>query len=102
MTGMGKIYQGRRIREAGGQPAFVNNKPLKHIVKHSPTGFNWGYGGSGPADLALSILADCVGLETAEKYYQYFKWDYVAKWGDEWQITEEEIKEWLSKQGEGV
>jgi len=81
VTGMGKIYHGRRISEAGGQPAFVNNKPLKHIVKHSPTGFNWGYGGSGPADLALSILADCVGLETAEKHYQRFKWDYVAKWG---------------------
>ena len=23
---------------------------------HSPTGFEWGYGGSGPADLALNIL----------------------------------------------
>ena len=25
-------------------------------VWHSPTGFEWGYGGSGPADLALNIL----------------------------------------------
>lgn len=25
------------------------------IVQHSPTGFEWGYGGSGPADLALNI-----------------------------------------------
>ena len=25
-------------------------------VWHSPTGFEWSYGGSGPADLALNIL----------------------------------------------
>lgn len=29
---------------------------LPHLEYHSPTGFAWGYGGSGPADLALSIL----------------------------------------------
>ena len=33
-------------------------RPLKHIVRHSPTGMEWGYGGSGPSDTALSILAD--------------------------------------------
>jgi hypothetical protein len=27
---------------------------------HSPTGPNWGYAGSGPADAALSILAHCL------------------------------------------
>lgn len=32
--------------------------PLRHVMLHSPTGFEWGYGGSGPADLALSILCD--------------------------------------------
>lgn len=26
------------------------------IFHHSPTGFEWGYGGSGPADFALNIL----------------------------------------------
>lgn len=31
---------------------------LKQIVHHSPTGMQSGYGGSGPADLALTILAD--------------------------------------------
>lgn len=30
---------------------------VPHLVTdHSPTGFEWGYGGSGPADLALNIL----------------------------------------------
>lgn len=35
--------------------------PLHHWVKHSPDGFAWGYGGSGPADLARSLLADALG-----------------------------------------
>ena len=30
---------------------------VPHLVTHhSPTGYEWGYGGSGPADLALNIL----------------------------------------------
>lgn len=33
-------------------------RPLTHHVKHSPDGFEWGYGGSGPADLAYAILRD--------------------------------------------
>jgi hypothetical protein len=28
----------------------------QRIVKHSPTGMEWGYGGSGPADFALNVL----------------------------------------------
>lgn len=35
--------------------------PLRHIVRHSPTGMSWGYGGSGPADLARSLLIDALG-----------------------------------------
>lgn len=35
--------------------------PLRHYVRHSPTGFCWGYGGSGPADLARCLLIDCLG-----------------------------------------
>lgn len=34
---------------------------LRHIPRHSPTGMSWSYAGSGPADLALSLLADALG-----------------------------------------
>ena len=34
--------------------------PLHHVRHHSPTGMEWGFGGSGPADLAHSILADAL------------------------------------------
>lgn len=36
-------------------------EPLRHVVKHSPAGFEWGYEGSGPADLARSLLIDVLG-----------------------------------------
>jgi len=54
-------------------------QPLAHVVRHSPTGFEWGYGGSGPADLALSILTHWFGAETADAFYQAFKWSFIAK-----------------------
>lgn len=50
---------------------------LHHVVRHSPTGIEWGYGGAGPADLALSILTD-FGVENAEDLYQAFKRDVIA------------------------
>jgi len=28
------------------------------LADHSPSGFEWGYGGSGPAQLALALLLD--------------------------------------------
>lgn len=34
---------------------------LTHHPKHSPTGMSWGYGGSGPADCARSLLIDHLG-----------------------------------------
>lgn len=73
-----------------------NNLP-KHFKRHSPTGMNWGYGGSGPADLALSLLVECIGLEYAERLYQDFKWEFVAQWKDDWTITDEEIHSWTKR-----
>lgn len=63
---------------------------LVHLAHHSPTGFEYGYGGSGPADLALSILRDHFGeqvypaqLVTGEhqcwRHHQRFKADWLAR-----------------------
>ena len=46
---------------------------VPHLVHHSPSGFECGYGGSGPADLALSILAAFAPVkagEPTERLYQ--------------------------------
>jgi hypothetical protein len=109
---MGKVYCG--IRTKGYQSgtlisvgtSMTDIHSLKHIVRHSPTGMEFGYGGSGPADLALSILTDVFGgrVELADLYYMDFKFELVAGWSsDEWVITSDEIDEWLKKKtGSGI
>lgn len=52
-------------------------RSLRHR-SHSPTGFNWGYGGSGPAQLALAVLLECTDEETAGRLYQEFKWEWIS------------------------
>lgn len=43
---------------------------------HSPDGFAWGYGGSGPAQLALAIMLELTGKS---EDYQEFKWKIIAE-----------------------
>ena len=70
----------------------------QHIVRHSPTGIEWGYGGSGPADLALSILTQYAGQEFADRHYQQFKFDVIASIPREGgTITAEKIEQWIDK-----
>lgn len=50
------------------------------IINHSPDGFNWGYAGSGPAQLALSVaLIIFNDNQLAMIYYQRLKNDIIAK-----------------------
>lgn len=94
-----KIYEGSREKALLGLTEIkvtVNDQPLKHRVRHSPTSFEWGYLGSGPADLALSILWNFMGHEPTRADYMCFKDQFVAKWGNEWQVTGEEIQNWLN------
>ena len=54
--------------------------PRLDLWNHSPTGFEWGYCGSGPAQLALAILADhCKDDERALNFHQRFKWAVIAE-----------------------
>jgi hypothetical protein len=69
-------------RTPQGVVCMVNGTPLPlrlDLWNHSPTGFEFGYGGSGPAQLALAILADCCGDELAVTYHQPFKWAVIAR-----------------------
>ena len=69
--------------------------PRTDLANHSSTGFEWGYHGSGPAQLALAILADCIGEASAmeNKLYQLFKAAVVASLPkDEWFMTEDQVR----------
>ena len=85
-----KTYIGTPHREsASGQTLVIvcdgqKSEPLplrRDLVNHSPTGFGWGYHGSGPAQLALALLADALGYDDrAVRLHQYFKFKVVGCW----------------------
>jgi hypothetical protein len=105
------IYTGHRYPEPGKSPStlsasvvLVDNRELSPVPSlrlrnHSPDGFNWGYPGSGPAQLALALLLDYTGDEQlAERWYQEFKRAYVMTQDEDasWKIYGHEIRDWLN------
>lgn len=105
------LISGQRAAD-GRALVWVNgDRPLPHVVHHSPTGFEWGYGGSGPADLALSILALVIGEEQetvrifegrscgarAWQLHQSFKREVVAGLEhDAWSLSVGQVKQWIA------
>lgn len=88
-------FTGDVILKRGPGGSVLTNISQK-IIQHSPAGFEWGYGGSGPADLALNILAMYTDQQTAEELHQVFKWDCIAKLPFEGGIIKgREIKKWI-------
>jgi hypothetical protein len=93
-----KRYEGRRERHAVIVTVDGHRLNLRlDLRNHSPTGFEWGYGGSGTAQLALAILADHWGDdERALNFYHRFKWAAIAELpGVLWTLTSQEIDEVL-------
>lgn len=94
---VGKRVQGHALVLKDGRP-FDAARSLQ-VRNHSPTGFNWGYMGSGPAQLALALLLDVLGDElAAQRYYQAFKADQVATWPESWSIDAAQIRAWVDLQ----
>ncbi len=89
------IYKGTQAG-SDGYNVTVNGAELAlrlDIANHSPTGFAWGYAGSGPAQLALAILANEYGsLDRAPCHYQDFKQFVVAGLPDQWAFTSHTIR----------
>jgi len=74
----------------------------QRYVHHSPTGFEWGYGGSGPADLALNILALFVAPSEAWRLHQDFKRTCIARVPREGAtINADNVRRWILATWEG-
>lgn len=90
----GRVYVGVRRADGcevgyvdpGGKMARLDLR--LDLRNHSPTGFEWGYGGSGPAQLALALIADATADdELAVVTYQDFKFQIVAHLpAEQWQL----------------
>ena len=85
-----------------------------HISTRNTRGFDWGYGGAGPDDLATSILADAAGTRAVLQYSGAYLDEVVrhlprdvnpgrdADFTTEWEIPEEDVLAWLEpKRGTG-
>ncbi len=99
-----KTYSGKYVSLMGEYYVYVNDKdflplePSLKILNHSPTGFAWGYMGSGPAQLALAMLLDYTGDAVfANKYHQLFKIDIISDLprDEAWSVNSDEIDTWI-------
>jgi hypothetical protein len=69
-------------------------------VRHSPTGFELGYGGSGPSELARAILIACFPGNEAVRdsiCYDAFKWDIIVPADrNGLELTTEQVEAWYA------
>ncbi|MFC7323575.1 DUF6166 domain-containing protein [Halorubrum rutilum] len=95
------VYQGSRDPTAPvGQECTVtvDGEPLDcryDLLSASPSGFEWGYGGSGPATLAIAILAHAFDDDFATTHYQQFKREVIANLPeDRWTLRTSDLDAW--------
>src|ERR1700731_2716174 len=91
-------------------PVPFDPEPSLKVRRHSPTGFSWGFEGSGPAQLSLAILLEeLLPLGITEQavcgYYQDFKREVIGRLEQEkpWTLTSAGIVKWLMREiGKGL
>jgi Family of unknown function (DUF6166) len=74
--------------------------PIRHDLANHSQAFEWGYGGSGPAQLALALLADALENAdyTARRYHQQFKDVCVARMPNgAWSMTANTVCDMTAK-----
>jgi hypothetical protein len=76
----------------------VDGEPLAKrydLLSASPSGFETGYNGSGPAQLAVAMLAHAFDDEFACEHYQRFKREVVSELPEEgWTLTKQDLDAW--------
>ncbi len=97
------MIEGRLVRTSrGGYQVFIDGEILDpeiglRYINHSPDGFAWGYPGSGPSQLAFSILLKLAGRRFAFEHYADFKREVIALLNADkpFQLSTEEVQEWV-------
>lgn len=94
-----KVYEGLRGPE--GCVVTVNGQPLDPRVDlrvHSHDGFEWGYEGGGPLQLALALLADVLDddAQALVEYRDFMRSTVVNLDDGRWSLTDTQIRQTLS------
>lgn len=93
----GEIKDVDRIVRRHGEHKKIDSR--YDLANHSPRGFCWGYGGSGPAQLALAILCDYLKDDTrARRMYQAFKSEVIARlpMDENFVLTDRQIEDFIT------
>lgn len=73
--------------------------PSLKVRNHSPTGFAWGYSGSGPSQLALAILLKAgVPADRAQTFYFKFRDQFIAPLKRESFAIRVDVLAWVAEQ----
>lgn len=119
-----RTYTAKRSEQPGGQKVYIEEeekgiimfrqldpRQSQKVWNHSPDGFEWGYAGSGPAQLALAILLDAGSLlnptlpneriaAASVRLHQEFKRLYVASFNREgWKLPLGEVDKFVFLRG---
>lgn len=97
-----KTYHGIRHPEPEGAGVYVAIDgtvkgaldPRNDVRNHSPDGFEWGYPGSGPSQLALALCIDALDGDTekAQRVYHAVKMRLIAPIkADEWALSQDQV-----------
>ena len=91
---------GTIVRKKHTASGIRSNVP-RTVWQHSPTGYNFGYNGSGPTDLALNLLLyACNGEQVARNLTVDFRMKFIAPvQGNEWRIGAQELADYLRSHG---
>ena len=100
------MFTGYRVRDEHGHPVQTVVKvheegretrllPLRHDLRRHSAEFNWGYGGSGPAQLSLALAAEVLGDdEAAQDVYQQLKRKLVGGFPEDgWTLSEDQLRQ---------
>ena len=103
----GRTYRGSRkghclaevtvsFRSRDGETVTDQLSSRQELLNRFPDGFEWGYAGSGPAQLALAILADATrDEEYALRRHQDFKREVISKIrGRSWTMEGADVAAW--------
>ena len=88
-----KNYQGRRTID--GITVTVDGVPLDpgyDLERFTELGFEWSYEGDSPQQLALALIADCIGPDQARRWSESFMTKVIAELDNDWQLTEDDVR----------
>ncbi|HIE76752.1 MAG TPA: hypothetical protein EYP93_11320 [Gammaproteobacteria bacterium] len=88
-----KYYEGRRTID--GISVTVDGMPLDpryDLERFTELGFEWSYKGDSPQQLALALIADCIGPDQARRWSEPVMVKVIAELDNDWQLTEDDVR----------